>query len=48
MASLTPAERAGVSDLVGSFAPGKVADVLILGRHLEVEEVYLGGERVDW
>ncbi len=48
MASLTPAERAGASDFVGSLAPGKLADVLILGSHLEVEEVYLGGERVDW
>jgi N-acetylglucosamine-6-phosphate deacetylase len=48
MASLTPAERAGVADLVGSLEPGKVADVLILGSNLEVRAVYAGGERLDW
>jgi len=48
MASLTPAERAGVSADTGSLAPGKIADVLVLSRNLEVEAVYLGGERIDW
>jgi N-acetylglucosamine-6-phosphate deacetylase len=48
MASLTPAERAGVADLAGSLEPGKLADVLILGSHLEVRAVYAGGERLDW
>jgi len=48
MASLTPAERAGVSADTGSLAPGKIADVLVLSRNLEVAAVYLGGERIDW
>jgi N-acetylglucosamine-6-phosphate deacetylase len=48
MASLTPAERAGISADTGSLEPGKLADVLILNGGLEVERVYLGGERLDW
>lgn len=43
MASLTPAERAGVADEVGSLAPGKHADVLVLDRRLQVKRVFLGG-----
>ncbi|MCX6610606.1 MAG: amidohydrolase family protein [Acidobacteria bacterium] len=48
MASLTPAERAGIAADAGSLEPGKLADVLILNDGLEVERVYLGGERLDW
>ena len=44
MASLTPAERAGVADDVGSLEPGKRADVLVLSRELDVERVVVGGE----
>jgi N-acetylglucosamine-6-phosphate deacetylase len=44
MASLTPAERAGVADDVGSLEPGKRADVLVLNRELGVERVVVGGE----
>jgi N-acetylglucosamine-6-phosphate deacetylase len=44
MASLTPAERAGVADDVGSLEPGKRADVLVLNRQLGVERVVVGGE----
>jgi N-acetylglucosamine-6-phosphate deacetylase len=47
MASLTPAERTGLSADVGSLAPGKLADLLVLSRDLDVEEVYLGGLRYD-
>ena len=43
MASLTPAERAGVSREAGSLAPGKRADVLVLNRRLKVEQVFLAG-----
>ena len=32
MATLTPAELAGIADEVGSLEPGKRADVLVLGR----------------
>ena len=47
MASLTPAERAGVADEVGSLAPGKRADVLVLNQRLRVKGVFLGGEAVS-
>ena len=47
MASLTPAELAGIAGEVGSLVPGKRADVLVLGRELEVERVFLGGEELS-
>ncbi|NBR86182.1 MAG: N-acetylglucosamine-6-phosphate deacetylase [Verrucomicrobia bacterium] len=47
MASLTPAERAGVANEVGSLAPGKRADVLVLNQRLRVKRVFLGGEEVS-
>jgi len=43
MASLTPAERAGVAHEVGSLEVGKRADVVILDRTLRVRHVFLGG-----
>ncbi|HEY1342058.1 MAG TPA: amidohydrolase family protein [Bryobacteraceae bacterium] len=43
MASLTPAERAGVDGDVGSIEPGKRADILILDRQLNVRRVFCGG-----
>ncbi len=46
MATLTPAELAGLADEVGSLEPGKRADVLVLGSGLEVERVFLAGEEV--
>jgi N-acetylglucosamine-6-phosphate deacetylase len=46
MASLTPAERAGIADEVGSLEPDKRADVLVLSRELEVERVFLAGEEL--
>lgn len=45
MATLTPAERAGVSKQVGSLEVGKRADVLILNRRLSVKDVFIGGRR---
>ena len=47
MASLTPAERAGVAAEVGSLAPGKRADVLVLNRRLRVQRVFSGGEEAE-
>lgn len=44
MASLTPSRRVGVADTVGSIAPGKRADLLILDDELRVTATYLGGE----
>ena len=43
MASLTPAERAGVAADVGSLEPGKHADIVILDRQLKVRRVFIGG-----
>lgn len=43
MASLTPARIAGHDAEVGSIAPGKFADLLVLDRGLNVRNVYVGG-----
>lgn len=43
MASLTPAERVGIDDDVGSLSPGKRADVLVLSKSLAIRRVFLGG-----
>jgi N-acetylglucosamine-6-phosphate deacetylase len=47
MASLTPAERAGVADEVGSLEAGKWADIVILDRRLRVRRVFIGGVDQD-
>jgi N-acetylglucosamine-6-phosphate deacetylase len=44
MASLTPAERTGIAQDIGSLEKGKLADILILDKKLKVKKVYLGGE----
>jgi N-acetylglucosamine-6-phosphate deacetylase len=44
MASLTPAERVGLSDETGSLQVGKWADILILNRDLEVKQVFVRGQ----
>jgi N-acetylglucosamine-6-phosphate deacetylase len=44
MASLTPAELAGIAGEVGSIAPGKRADIVILSQDLDVDRVLIGGE----
>ena len=43
MASLTPAERLGMSDQFGSLQRGKQADIVVLSRRLKVKQVYLQG-----
>ena len=43
MASLTPAERTGIDAEVGSLAPGKRADVVVLSPRLKVRQVIIGG-----
>jgi N-acetylglucosamine-6-phosphate deacetylase len=43
MASLTPAERAGIAGHTGSLEPGKRADVLVLNKQLHIERVFIGG-----
>jgi len=44
MASLTPAERAGIAEQTGSLEVGKRADVLVLSTELKVERVFIAGE----
>lgn len=44
MATLTPAQRCGIDDEVGSLQPGKRADILILSQELDVETVLVQGE----
>jgi N-acetylglucosamine-6-phosphate deacetylase len=46
MASLTPAERAGVAKEVGSIEAGKRADLVMLDRQLMVRRVFVGGVEV--
>lgn len=46
MASLTPAERAGIESEVGSLEAGKRADIVILDRRLQVRRVFVGGVEV--
>ena len=48
MASLTPAERAGIANETGSLEPGKRADVLVLNRQLRVMRVFAGGAECDF
>lgn len=45
MASLTPARILGVEKEVGSLAVGKRADLVVMDEMLEVQEVYVEGER---
>jgi N-acetylglucosamine-6-phosphate deacetylase len=48
MASLTPAERAGIARDSGSLEVGKRADVLVLNRRLNVQRVFVAGEEFLW
>lgn len=43
MASLTPAERAGIAKETGSLEPEKRADVLVLTEDLHIERVFISG-----
>jgi N-acetylglucosamine-6-phosphate deacetylase len=43
MGSLTPAELVKMANEIGSLAPGKRADVLVLNRDFGVERVFIGG-----
>jgi N-acetylglucosamine-6-phosphate deacetylase len=43
MATLTPAERVGMANDVGSLEPGKRADLILLDPSLSVQEVYMEG-----
>ena len=43
MASLTPAERAGIAGEAGSLEAGKRADLVVLSPRLAVRRVFIGG-----
>lgn len=43
MASLTPAERTGLADRLGSLTPGKLADILVLSADLQVQRTFVQG-----
>jgi N-acetylglucosamine-6-phosphate deacetylase len=44
--SLTPTRIAGCDAEIGSIAPGKRVDLVVLGDALEVRQVFLGGEQL--
>jgi N-acetylglucosamine-6-phosphate deacetylase len=46
MASLTPAERAGVADKIGSLERGKIADILVLDKRLQCKHVFISSVRL--
>jgi N-acetylglucosamine-6-phosphate deacetylase len=46
MATLTPARIAGFDRELGSLAPGKRTDLVVLDRDLAVQQVYISGERM--
>ncbi|MSU35644.1 MAG: hypothetical protein EXS36_11130 [Pedosphaera sp.] len=45
MASLTPAERAGIASETGSLEHGKLADMVVLDATLRVRSVHVSGRR---
>jgi N-acetylglucosamine-6-phosphate deacetylase len=47
MASLTPAERAGIADRTGSLESGKTADILVLDDTLNVRRIFLGSQEFE-
>ena len=46
MATLTPAQNLGVDDIIGSIAPDKAADIVIVDENLGVQNVILRGKAV--
>jgi N-acetylglucosamine-6-phosphate deacetylase len=46
MASLTPARICGWDQELGSLTPGKRADVVVLDREFQVNQVYIGGQEL--
>jgi len=47
MATLTPARILKRDAEIGSLAVGKRADLVILDAALNVEDVYIGGKRIE-
>lgn len=46
MATLTPAKIAGQDKNLGSLEPGKLADILVLDKNLNVKQVFIEGEEI--
>ncbi len=46
MASLTPAERTGLADTIGSIEVGKQADLLVLNKKLSIKKVFVRGQQL--
>ena len=46
MATLTPAQMLGIDHKVGSLAPGKLANLIIIDDMVNVKKVILEGELV--
>jgi N-acetylglucosamine-6-phosphate deacetylase len=44
MATLTPAERVGLSADRGSLEAGKLADIIVLSPQLQTQRTFIGGE----
>jgi N-acetylglucosamine-6-phosphate deacetylase len=47
MATLTPAKIAGQDKNLGSLEPGKLADILVLDKNLNVKQVFIEGEEIQ-
>jgi N-acetylglucosamine-6-phosphate deacetylase len=45
-ATMNPAKEIGIYDFCGSITPGKVADLVLLDKDLNVQAVYLNGKTV--
>jgi N-acetylglucosamine-6-phosphate deacetylase len=48
MATLTPARIAGCEQHIGSIAAGKRADLVVLDSALQVQAVYVAGQKSDF
>ena len=47
MATEVAARSAGIADLCGTIAPGRMADFVVLGEDLSLRETYVGGHLVQ-
>lgn len=45
-ATLNPCETVGIANRLGSITEGKFADFLVLGRNLNLKQVYISGKRI--
>ena len=46
-ATLLPAREIGAADRIGSIEPGKLADFVVCGEDLTVQQVFVGGVRLE-